>query len=152
DNGQVTSGGSGSLITSATFLRSYSGTPGTSTFQLTVSSGGAAVSGSIDPFFFTLAPVFVASGFVSSGAVVSNNTTLEVQSAGTAVASQVKSGGMIEIDLGGVGSGTAISSGGVEVIFGSETSASILGGGIQKVESGGVAVATMVLTGGEQTV
>lgn len=44
--------GTDALYASATFQRDYTGTPGTGTFQLTNSSGGA-VSPSIDPFVFS---------------------------------------------------------------------------------------------------
>src|SRR5262249_49140979 len=44
--------GTKALFSNVNFLRDFSGTPGTSSFNLTNTSGGA-VSSSIDPFFFS---------------------------------------------------------------------------------------------------
>ncbi|WP_298354923.1 Hint domain-containing protein [Rhodoblastus sp.] len=51
--------GSTATILNATFLRDHSGTPGTSSFQLT-DGGGGTVGASIDPYFFTATACYCA--------------------------------------------------------------------------------------------
>ena len=56
--------GTNALFSNVSFLRDYTGTPGTSSFKLTNSSG-SQVSASIDPFFFS----YSVSAIVSAGSV-----------------------------------------------------------------------------------
>ena len=93
--------GTNALFGNVSFLRNYTGAPGTSSFRLT-NANGSAVSASIDPFFFTTAPmvtnVVVAptSGIVAAGSdviitlttseavIVTNNPVLTLNNGATA--------------------------------------------------------------------
>ena len=108
---------------------------------------------------------FISSGIVSSGIVVTNGNTLEIQSGGTASATSVELGGTEQVDVGGSASGTVVSHGGVAEVYGSDTAARVLGildvfsggfasrdtvrdGGVMGVASSGFASATTVLNEG----
>jgi autotransporter passenger strand-loop-strand repeat protein len=81
---------------------------------------------------------------VSSGAVVTNDT-LEVLSGGIAVAT-IDNDGILQIDPGGVASGTIVISGGDQQVYsGGVASGTILSNGDQQVD--GVANGTMVRSG-----
>jgi autotransporter passenger strand-loop-strand repeat protein len=147
DNGDPTSG---AAFTNVSFQRDTTGTPGTSSFQLT--NSGRAVSESVDPFAFTLSGAgtttqFVSSGVVSSGVSVGSANVLEVLSGGTASAIRVGSSGTEQVDQGGNASTTVISSGGIEVVYGSESGAALAGGTLEVI-SGGVVRGATVSSGG----
>src|ERR1700722_15544879 len=93
---------------------------------------------------------FVASGVVSSGVLVTNGNTLEVQSSGTADVTSVTSGGIQQVDFGGIPSGTIVAARGSDVVFGSDTAMSIAGS--LTVSSGGAASFFNVSNGGVATV
>jgi autotransporter passenger strand-loop-strand repeat protein len=113
-----TDNGTDATINNVRFQRDFTGTPGTNSFQL-VTSGGAPVSASVDPFVFNLTTQLVASGALSSGASVSNGQLLELLSGGTAAAATVLSGGMRQVDASGHLSGAVLSSAGVLDLMGS---------------------------------
>ncbi len=148
DNGNPTTG---ATFTNITFQRDITGTPGTSSFQLTDSSG-RAVSESVDPFAFTLSGAgtaiqFVSSGVVSTGVAVTSGNVLEVRSGGTASVTSVDSSGTEQVDFGGRASGTRVSGGGIEVVYGSETGAALRGGTLEVI-SGGIVSGATVSSGG----
>jgi autotransporter passenger strand-loop-strand repeat protein len=147
DNGDPTTG---AALTNVSFQRDFTGSAGTSNFQLTNSSG-RAVSESVDPFAFTLfgagtTTQLVSSGVVSSGAAVTSGNVLEVLSGGSANATSVGSSGTEQVDAGAHASGTIVSGGGTEVVYGSETGAAVRGGTLEVI-SGGVASGTTVSSG-----
>ena len=143
DNGDPTSG---AAFTNVTFQRDVTGTPGTSTFQLT--NSGRAVSESVDPFAFTLSGAgtttqSVSAGVVSSAVSVTSANILEILSGGTASATSVNSSGTEQIDLGGTANRTVISSGGIEVVYGRESGAALVGGTLEVLSGGSVSGATV---------
>ena len=153
--------GTDASFPTVTFQRSFTGTAGTSNFQLVTSSGGSPVSASIDPFFFSfMAAVTVSSGttIVSSATnesyIVVDSGTLEVASGGTVSGEiTISSGGSVLIDSGGTVLDTLISSGGVLQVSsgGVADPTTIVSGGTEIVSAGGTDSGALI-SGGEQDV
>jgi autotransporter passenger strand-loop-strand repeat protein len=85
-----------------------------------------------------------------SGAIISSGGALTVSSGGVASATVIAQGGKEIVALGGSDNGAAVS--GIEIIYGTDTSARIAAGGALTVSSGGTAIATVIAKGGKETV
>jgi autotransporter passenger strand-loop-strand repeat protein len=97
-------------------------------------------------------PIVMLSGSTVSGASVGAGSALAVS--GTLVSATVSSGGVAQIQSGGVASGTEIGSGGTQVVNGGGVASDtvVTDGGTQVVGAGGTASASIITSGGVQAI